>query len=432
MDPEKGSSDEGDAAPEERIDATSLPPGRQPSTEKSLSCSFCGKGFVYKRSLIKHQRLHIQANDRRLLASTNSEMAAHQRKLQGQRSTRQQLACSVCCITFATQPELLAHLSSSLVCQLPAKSVTVTPPLIATPNAAAPPSYIISPAVSSGAAAPLMLAPSAGFLNPGDTHLASPPSSATVSASVLPCRLCNRTFARQSKLNSHVTRDHGWFVCTICNQAFSQKVNLTSHTRTHTGTRPFACNICGSRFSLKGTLTTHIRTHTGERPFPCTICQKRFSRKTSLKMHMRTHTGEKPFHCTVCGKRFTQKGSLTTHMRLHTGEKPFSCQECSKRFSDRSSLALHMRSRVHRGAVEKPLKCDVCGRGFTYNGSLLSHRKAQHPNTLAPPPTKRPRIEALPSLDNALQQGPAEGAGGSRFTSWETTIDRKPVKPPQS
>ncbi|XP_073467787.1 uncharacterized protein [Aquarana catesbeiana] len=134
------------------------------------------------------------------------------------------------------------------------------------------------------------------------------------------------------------------YSCPKCGKCFSLKSNLNKHQRSHTGEKPYSCPECGKCFSQKSDLYTHQRSHTGEKPYSCSECGKCFSQKSSLYKHQRSHTGEKPYSCPQCGKCFSDNSSFSRHRKSHMGEKPYSCPECWKCFSQKSHLYKHQRS----------------------------------------------------------------------------------------
>ncbi|XP_073467987.1 gastrula zinc finger protein XlCGF66.1-like [Aquarana catesbeiana] len=81
------------------------------------------------------------------------------------------------------------------------------------------------------------------------------------------------------------------YSCPECGKCFSDKSNFYNHQRSHTGEKPYSCSECGKYFLKKSTLYTHERSHTGEKPYSCSECGKCFSQKSNLYKHQRTHTG---------------------------------------------------------------------------------------------------------------------------------------------
>lgn len=173
------------------------------------------------------------------------------------------------------------------------------------------------------------------------------------------------------KATKRCQRQKKTYNCVHCGKVCKNKHCLDLHTLNHSGERPFQCITCGKRFSLSGNLTIHQRIHTGERPYLCSDCGKAFTSAGELHVHQRTHTGEKPYKCTVCDRGFATTSSLSYHKRVHTGERPFVCSECGKGFSRNTILKKHMMK--HTGI--RPFACQLCPKTYTCVYHLQRHQK---------------------------------------------------------
>ncbi|XP_031421049.1 uncharacterized protein LOC105908810 isoform X2 [Clupea harengus] len=133
------------------------------------------------------------------------------------------------------------------------------------------------------------------------------------------CSVCGRRFMQHSNLVSHKRLHTGErpYLCSFCGKGFPVSGALLVHTRNHTGERPYKCEFCGKGFMDSSRLVKHRRLHTKEKPYVCSVCKKQFWLVSGLKKHMRTHTGEKPHECLFYGKRFSERGNMKIHQRVH-------------------------------------------------------------------------------------------------------------------
>lgn len=190
------------------------------------------------------------------------------------------------------------------------------------------------------------------------------------------CSQCSKTFARGGQLVQHMRTHTGSrpYVCKHCNAAFTCSANLKLHIKRHLDVRDYVCDVCGKTFIRRDALKKHLNCfHNNVRAFHCDICDKDL--KGHLPQHMRTHRKDKPHGCANCGARFAQRSQLTVHQRIHSGEKPYRCQVCWKAFAHSTALKLH--TRRHTG--EKPFRCLLCENiAFSQLPHLKKHMLCIH------------------------------------------------------
>eukprot|EP01083_Nonionella_stella_P094586 265431_1 len=86
---------------------------------------------------------------------------------------------------------------------------------------------------------------------------------------------------------------HKKYQCKLCNRLFARQQTLNSHMLIHMFIKPHKCQACGRRFTQKSHLVRHEQTHTDAKPFPCLSCEKCFSDKRNLVCHARRSHPEK-------------------------------------------------------------------------------------------------------------------------------------------
>ncbi|XP_073467571.1 uncharacterized protein [Aquarana catesbeiana] len=306
-------------------------------TEKSFSCTECGKCFCSKSKLNRHIRSHTgekpySCPECGKCFRFKSKLNEHIRSHTGEKPH----SCPECGKCFSQKSHLYNH----------QKSHTGEKPYSC---------------------------PECGKCFSVKSHLYTHQRSHT-GEKPYSCPECGKCFSQKYNLYTHQRSHTGQkpYSCPECEKCFSDKSSLYRHQRSHTGEKPHSCPECGKCFSVKSHLNIHQKSHTGEKPYSCPECGKCFSQKSSLSTHKRSHTGEKPYSCLECGKCFSVKSDLYRHQRSHTGEKPYSCTECDKCFSVKSHLYRHQRS--HTG--EKPHSCPECGKCFSEKYHLNTHQRS--------------------------------------------------------
>ncbi|XP_069837201.1 zinc finger protein 420-like isoform X2 [Dendropsophus ebraccatus] len=303
--------------------STCIHPERHLAIDKEkrpFSCSECGKLFIQKAYLIKHQKIHT--GEKPFLCSEcgkcfmlKDHLERHQRIHTGEKP----FSCSECGKCFTQKKSLVEH---------------------------------------------------------HKTHTGEKPFSCSE------CGKCfTRKCQLEIHQRSHTGEKP--FLCSECGKFFIQKSDLVRHQKIHPGgkqsetgnrevhqrndrdERPFLCSECGKCFSQKSYLVKHKKFHTGEKPYSCLECGKCFTMKSGLVEHQKIHTGVKPFSCPECGKCFTRKSQLEMHQRTHTGERPFSCSECGKCFIQRSDLIRH--HRIHTSSSVSKVPNVSALDGFTFD-----------------------------------------------------------------
>ncbi|XP_077321660.1 uncharacterized protein LOC143955497 [Lithobates pipiens] len=194
--------------------------------EKPHACSDCGKRFITRSLLVRHERSHTgekpySCSQCGKSYSQASKLVRHQRCHTGEKP----YSCAQCGKSFVTKSELGIHQRS----------------------------------------------------HTGEKPFPCPE-----------CGKCFSLKAKLVRHQRSHTGEKP-FPCPECGKSFSDKAKLVRHQMLHTGEKPYSCPECGKCYLQKSVLDIHQRSHTGEKPYSCPECGKCFTQKSHVSRHRKSH-----------------------------------------------------------------------------------------------------------------------------------------------
>ncbi len=246
-----------------------------------------------------------------------------------------------------------------------------------------------------------------------------PPKYENTQEQPFQCKVCQKTFTTQNKLNNHVAYNHTdkrSYKCPECPITYKRKARTTRHLKEYHGkdpeekpARPTTCHICGKTFKNADSCANHIKmvhersyavacevcgqtlvskdvlkrhmekVHQKSSParYKCDLCDKKYSTRSYLRIHVtRDHLQLSQFQCDCCEKAFGSKDTLKSHVRkVHEKKYQVKCDKCDKMLSSTSNLKTHIEA-VHEGL--KPFQCDICENKFKSKDGLTVHKIFLH------------------------------------------------------
>ena len=137
----------------------------------------------------------------------------------------------------------------------------------------------------------------------------------TLSRSFFECQPCDRQFATDEALQSHLQHSSRHFWCNPCNRLFNSEEALESHLSTAKAHKwCHTCSPCNLVFNSQEALESHLSTseaHT--RCYTCSPCNLLFNSEVALESHL--FTSEAHTWCYTCNRGFISAGALQSHMR---------------------------------------------------------------------------------------------------------------------
>lgn len=178
------------------------------------------------------------------------------------------------------------------------------------------------------------------------------------------CEFCGKTFSRNSRLASHMSKKHG--------AAWEDKQKLVP---TPDNPRPHQCDFCENSYVKRKDMLRHRSTkHIG---YKCPECSKRY---VKLKEHMlRVHNKpmQLPYQCYMCKQQYKSLQCLRSHLRaIHCdANQTFSCPLCQEVLKGRVEYQQHRKRHKYERAKLSKRICPICGKAV-----LVSHF-SKHENT---------------------------------------------------
>lgn len=161
----------------------------------------------------------------------------------------------------------------------------------------------------------------------------------------LKCPICNKMFAQQRGLKSHLRVHKTIYTCKLCRKIFptmdeygahkstvhDEIVDQSSEQLSNANTQvcdandddaiEWICEYCNGDFELELALAKHVeKDHsTVKSEHLCNICTETFNDLRVLLAHMRAHRESKQHECPIngCDHAFAYKASLVIHLNKH-------------------------------------------------------------------------------------------------------------------
>ena len=145
----------------------------------------------------------------------------------------------------------------------------------------------------------------------------------TISRSYFECQPCDRQFATDEALQSHLEHSSRHFWCNPCNRVFNSEEALESHLSTAKAHRwCYTCSPCNQVFNSEEALESHLLT--SEAHTWCYTCNRGFISAGALQSHMRN----------AVVHRYALANSMNLQVPSTAPKATHGCAECNISFKE--------------------------------------------------------------------------------------------------
>ncbi|XP_045456045.1 zinc finger protein 569-like [Melitaea cinxia] len=185
------------------------------------------------------------------------------------------------------------------------------------------------------------------------------------SVSCFKCKICNKTYSNEKKLQNHQENKH---IVYKKHDKIPKRVSFSDHVVVHEVKEYHSCRKCPKIFEDYETLKIHMkRKHKKRKCYICCYCAKGFADRTLMKVHIK-------LHCDSCGLLLASKKKYSEHRRYVCRIiKKYECRTCSLSFFNYMDLKDH--SYDHLGTF---FICDICKDQFASKCEVAHHIKFLH------------------------------------------------------
>ncbi|CAH1994811.1 unnamed protein product [Acanthoscelides obtectus] len=168
-----------------------------------------------------------------------------------------------------------------------------------------------------------------------------------ISASILTCKTCTKTFSSEDSLKCHANATHAQYNCTHCQYMFFDEHSLQEHfSQKHKDI--WTCALCKTNVDCEDDLLLHYRNSHAHivnesKVWNCKKCNGFITNEKEIEKHLMSKHAFKDNTCPICDKGFLEENLVMDHFKeihIATITKP-SCAVCKLICANESHLVLH-------------------------------------------------------------------------------------------
>ncbi|CAH2003302.1 unnamed protein product [Acanthoscelides obtectus] len=325
---------------------SSHPPSSTKSTKGHI-CATCGKGFLKRSLLVRHERIHSGERPFKCSMCDSSftqkgSLMIHIRK----HTKAKPFSCALCPAKFSQKGNLRGHVSKTHTKHANSDSAFRCPHCpcvfkrVATLNGHV--TKLHSRTTPEAAIGDRLSSQELGLVNVEEQEGEEETEESRVVGEVLKRlkQLNDGDTEPENEKRDEEEKEEGYVTLSesFPSDHVKQRIYLVKYEKID-DVRWYFCGLsakCNKKFKKPSDLIRHIRVHTRDKPFKCSQCGASFTVKSSLEYHMRAHSysllkkslKNKPkkskfdiIVCTLCGKHLSELGQLNRHIAMEHSKK---------------------------------------------------------------------------------------------------------------